>query len=282
MFLQYKHHRIHYNKFGKGEKLLIVFHGFGDSGELFLNLKESLEERYTVVALDAPFHGETEWNSGIFYPNDLKNIVNLIRANFEHERFSMMAHSMGGLLVMGIFKYFAKYVDELILLAPAGLQDSVIYNKILFNLPVRQLFKWTSNKPKFSSKLLEMSKKYGWLDRLTHVFFSRQLGDDKLRKRMFNTWASLFFFPRRLSQFRRLIRKYNIELLIYYGQRDSLTPASAGKKFAERLQRRKKTANVEIKLVNDGHFFIRGPLNEALKKKFNENTPEDINTADNS
>lgn len=165
---------------------------------------------------------------------------------------------MGGLLVMGIFKYFAKYMDELILLAPAGLQDSVIYNKILFNLPVRQLFKWTSNKPKFSSKLLEMSKKYGWLDRLTHVFFSRQLGDDKLRKRMFNNLSSLFFFPRRLSQFRRLIRKYNIEFLIYYGQRDSLKQESAGKKFSKILQRRKKTVNFEIKLVNDDHFFIRG------------------------
>ena len=133
MYLQYKKHRIHYTKFGTGPKLLIVFHGFGDKSELFLRLKEGLEQTYTVVAIDAPFHGDTEWNKSIFYPRDIKRIVNQFRQELGFDRFSVMAHSMGGLFVMGIFKYIAPFVDELFLLAPAGLQKSVIYNKVLFN-----------------------------------------------------------------------------------------------------------------------------------------------------
>ncbi len=269
MFLQYKKHKIHYTMFGNGAKLLIVFHGFGDKSDLFLKLSESLSERYTVVAIDAPFHGETVWNKEIFYPRDIKRIVNSFRKELGYERFSMMAHSMGGLFVMGIFKHFAPLVDELILLAPAGLQKSVIYNKVLFSYPMRQIFKWTTAKPKISAKLLDYSKKFGWLDRMTHVFFSRQLGDEKLRKRMFNTWASLFFFPRKLQQFRRLIRRHNVELLIYYGIKDSLTPMSAGERFIDRLNRRHKPIKAEINVVSDGHFFIREPLNKALRERFN-------------
>jgi pimeloyl-ACP methyl ester carboxylesterase len=273
MYLQYKKHKIHYTKFGTGSRLLIVFHGFGDKSELFLKLKEGLENTYTVVAIDAPFHGETEWNKSIFFPRDIKKIVDQFRKELGFKRFSVMAHSMGVLLVMGIFKYIAPYVDELYLLAPAGFQKSVIYNKVLFSYPMRQIFKWTASKPKVSNRLLNYSKKMGWLDRMTHLFFSKQLGDEALRRRMFNTWASLFFFPRRLEQFRRLIRKYKIELTIYYGEKDSLTPMSAGKKFISKLNRRHK-AKAILKTVNDGHFFIREPLNRALKDDLKDNEPD--------
>lgn len=273
MYLLYKKHKIHYTKFGSGARLLIVFHGYGDKSELFLKLRESLEQTYTVVAIDAPFHGNTEWNKSIFYPSDIKKIVNLFKKELGFERFSVMAHSMGGLFVMGIFKYIAPSVDELYLLAPAGFQKSVIYNKVLFSYPMRQIFKWTASKPKVSKRLLNYSKKMGWLDRMTHLFFSKQLSDEDLRRRMFNTWASLFFFPRRLQQFRRLIRKYNIELSIYYGEKDSLTPMSAGEKFISKLNRRHKTKAI-LKTVNDGHFFIREPLNRALKEDLNENNSD--------
>ena len=161
MYLQYKKHKIHYTKFGTGARLLIVFHGYGDKSELFLKLRESLEHTYTVVAIDAPFHGETEWNKSIFYPSDIKKIVNQFKKELGFERFSVMAHSMGGLFVMGIFNYIAPSVDKLYLLAPAGFQKSVIYNKVLFSFPMRQIFKWTATKPKVSKRLLNYSKKMG-------------------------------------------------------------------------------------------------------------------------
>ena len=268
MFLQYKQHQVHYTQFGQGDRLLIVFHGFGDNSELFLKLQSGLEERYTVIAIDAPFHGETQWNRELFFPRDIKRIVDAIRKELGFERFSMMAHSMGGLFLMGVFKYFARFVDEVILLAPAGLSKSVIYNKFLFNLPMRHFFKWTTAKPKVRVRLLDLSKKWGWLDRITHIFFTRQLSDEKLRKRMFNTWASLYFFPRNLIQFRRQLRRHKVELLIIYGAKDTLTPSAGGEKFAKKLNRRKKPFKVEIESVNDGHFFIREPLNQALARRF--------------
>jgi pimeloyl-ACP methyl ester carboxylesterase len=271
MFLQYQAHRIHYTKFGKGPKLLITFHGFGDQGDLFLKLRDSLENHYTVVVIDAPFHGETEWQKNIFYPKDIRKIVEAFRYELGFERFSLMAHSMGGLFIIGIFKYIAAYVDELILLAPAGLQKSVIYNKLLFNYPIRRFFKWTASRPGISSKLLSYSQKFGWLDRITHLFFTKQLEDELLRRRMFNTWSSLYFFPRKLRQFRRLIRRYNIEVLMFYGERDKLTPKQFGENFVKKLKR-KKFVKAEIKTVNDGHFMIREPLNKALKEKMADNS----------
>ncbi len=274
MFLQYKKHQVHCTQFGQGKRLLIVFHGFGDQSSLFLNLESALAERYTVVAIDAPFHGETEWSKSLFTPRDIHRIVEQIHQDLGFERYSLMAHSMGCLLIMGIFKRVASKVDELIFLAPAGFKKSMVYNKLLFSLPLRQFFKWTVAQPKISSRLLAYFRKKGWLDRMTHLFFSRQLSDPELRRRMFNTWSSLYFFPRRLAQLRRLIRKHQIELLIYYGIRDQLTPVESGERFLAKLERASARLHppaapkAELKLVNDGHFFIREPLNEVLAERF--------------
>jgi pimeloyl-ACP methyl ester carboxylesterase len=272
MNLQYKKHQVHYTQFGRGERLLFVFHGFGDQSDLFLNLEEALSERYTVIAIDAPFHGETDWRKNLFKPKDIRRIIRKIQLKLGFERYSLMAHSMGCLIVMGILKKIAKEVDEIIWLAPAGLKPSVVYNKILFNLPLRQFFKWTISKPKVGASLLDYSRKRGWLDRMTHLFFSRQLSEPELRKRMFNTWASLYFFPRRLRQQRSLIRKHQINLLICYGAKDRLTPVEGGQKFLEKLEAKKRKKypqpKAELQLVNDGHFFIRESLNEVLRSHF--------------
>lgn len=272
MYLEYKKHQVHYTKFGEGSRLLFVFHGFGDQSELFLNLEEALVDRYTVIAIDAPFHGETDWKKQIFKPKDIRRIIENIRMKLGFERYSLMAHSMGCLFIMGVLKKLASKVDEIIWLAPAGLKPSVVYNKVLFNLPLRQFFKWTIARPKVGTRLLDYSRKRGWLDRMTHLFFSRQLSDPESRRRMFNTWASLYFFPRRLRQQRSLIRKHQIRLLICYGAKDKLTPIEGGQKFLAKLEKNKRHKKIavkaEIQMVNDGHFCIREPLNQLLQEYF--------------
>ena len=91
---------IHAVLFGTGDKLLICFHGFGEDAEKFRSLEPSLGSHYTVVSIDLPFHGKTRWQKDdIFYPDDLKKLINEILQTCGKKTFSLMGYSLGGKIV---------------------------------------------------------------------------------------------------------------------------------------------------------------------------------------
>ncbi|MBL7798722.1 MAG: hypothetical protein JNJ90_19650, partial [Saprospiraceae bacterium] len=77
-FLELNGANIHCLRFGEGPQLLVALHGFGDRARLFAILEEALSERYTVVAIDLPFHGQTEWPNRTFSKADLLAVVRQI------------------------------------------------------------------------------------------------------------------------------------------------------------------------------------------------------------
>ncbi len=46
---------------GKGASLLFCFHGYGESSGSFGFLEGALARQFTIIAIDLPFHGQTEW-----------------------------------------------------------------------------------------------------------------------------------------------------------------------------------------------------------------------------
>ncbi len=66
IYLHGPHGRIHTYRFGAGPELLIAIHGFSDRARMFTVLEPALAGKYTVVAIDLPFHGQTEWQKNTF------------------------------------------------------------------------------------------------------------------------------------------------------------------------------------------------------------------------
>ena len=58
-FIPHPAGRVHILCFGTGPELLIALHGFGDRARMFAVLEPALADRYRVVAVDWPFHGQT-------------------------------------------------------------------------------------------------------------------------------------------------------------------------------------------------------------------------------
>lgn len=251
-------HKIHYHCFGQGDKVLIAFHGFADDGSIFRCLDASLGQHYRVYAFDAPFHGQTDWSSDRYRPEDWVEIVQSLLKQEGIDRFGFLAHSMGGRFVQALLPHFVKQLDELLLLAPAGLRNEIIYNKALLNVPIRQFLKWTLLQPFWFLSLLRFVRRMGWIHQSFYQFIELHFSSQRRINRLFDTWISLYYFPIQPSDFQQLIRDHALQLRFIYGENDRITPIKDALRFAENVP------DAQVFEVPGNHFLLRASLNEPL------------------
>lgn len=259
--LDYQKHQVHYLKFGQGKRFLFAFHGFADYAYLFPPLEEALGEEYSIIAIDLPFHGYTKWQSHIFRPKDLVAVLQLIMQKEQIQSFSMMGHSMGGRIILALAPYFKEQLEELILLAPAGFQNSVSDSTWLFPKFVRQFLKALTRQKKVILNIFHFGKRVGIINRGLHQFVCAQIEREDRRQRLFDCWISLYHFPIQLRQFKHLLHTQGIPISFFYGEEDYITPAKYGRRFASDLPQ------AQVLMVADNHFLLRdslAPLIESL------------------
>jgi pimeloyl-ACP methyl ester carboxylesterase len=98
-FLTYRSSQLHYCWFGAGQKTVLCLHGYGESEQSFHFLEKHLSRDYTVIALDLPFHGKTQWQEGLtFSTADLLAITEALLAKHAAgtDRITLLGFSMGG------------------------------------------------------------------------------------------------------------------------------------------------------------------------------------------
>ncbi|MFN0276084.1 MAG: alpha/beta hydrolase [Chitinophagales bacterium] len=263
-FLQYQNSQIHYLQFGTGDKILFAFHGFSENGNSFFVLEESLGKKYTVVAIDLPFHGETQWNEMSHFTNiDLENIIRLFIGQYKQERFSVLGFSMGGKCALYVVKFFAPQIDELFLMASDGIKTNKIYNVAVYPKWGRELFKTTINHPgwlftivKVASKLKILSP---WLKKFTEVHMETK----EKRERLYNTWISMAQFNPDITLVKEKINANAIKTYLFFGIRDEVIPVSVGESFAMNLK------YCSLTKLERGHYFIDAKLNTFITNELN-------------
>ena len=89
-----------YRETGDGSvPVLILLHALGEDARDWDEVAAALSSRYRVLALDQRGHGQSEYTPRYSFElmrDDLKNFVDALGL----ERFSLMGHSMGGLVAL--------------------------------------------------------------------------------------------------------------------------------------------------------------------------------------
>jgi pimeloyl-ACP methyl ester carboxylesterase len=251
--------KLHYIRFGNGPRFLIAFHGFADRAELFLNLRYALEDRFTVIAIDLPFHGQSNWPLKEFTPDQLRDSINeILEKESISGEFTLMGHSMGGRIILGINEYFKDRIEAYIMLSPAGFQGAKSDSKLLFPKFIRKFLKLLTSKPIFVLTIFRFGRLMGLINRGTLNFLKKQFEFPERRKRLFDCWISLYNFPIDLKSFKKNILENKISIHFFYGNKDYITPAKYASKFIADVP------GAALILVEDGHYFLKAPLAEAL------------------
>jgi len=253
--------RIHALRFGQGEKLLIALHGFGDRARMFAVLEEALGKNYTVVAVDWPFHGQTEWSKETFTKEDLLGIIEKILSENGKERFCLMGFSFGARLSQAMLPELVGRLDKLYLFSPDGVKTRGMTTAVHTPMWVRRLLYRLLKKPGWFIALVDFGKKIGLFPPLIHHFLTNNLNRPERFQRTFGCWLALDSFYLRRRNIKAILEKTGLPTDVYIGLHDRFLHQKALKNLYEGLP------NVRVFWLEEGHRLVGEGLAEEILAK---------------
>ncbi|MEG2755792.1 MAG: alpha/beta hydrolase [Mucinivorans sp.] len=112
-----------YADFGKGEKVVVLLHGYLEAIEVFDSFAGELGKTYRVICIDLPGHGLSDWGGKEAITVDFSaSVVASVLEKVGIMQASVVGHSMGGYVAVALAENYPQLVSQLVLLhsSPAG------------------------------------------------------------------------------------------------------------------------------------------------------------------
>ena len=258
--------RISYYRWGNGPRLLLCFHGYGESAPGFSFLEEIMGDTFTILAIDLPFHGHTDWKGTPLSPTTLLTILEgIIAQELDSSPISaaggaplaagpgptaggaplmeptskgwwLMGYSMGGRIALSLLEHAPEKIERLILLAPDGLVVNPWYWLATQTIPGRQLFKWTMYHPGWFFLLLRTGNKLGLVNPSVYNFVANYVDNKEIREQLYIRWTGLRLFKPRLGVIKDIIRSRHLPVQLLYGRFDRIIRVERGETFRKGIE----------------------------------------------
>lgn len=218
--------RVAYRRLGRGPRLLIALHGFGDDSRVFEGLSAPLStEDATLYSIDLPFHGQTRWADESYSPEALAVAVAAVWAVAGRRPFEAVGHSLGARLWLHLLARFAENMKTLHLIAPDGLYSP--WSRLREGTPLwlRYLVGPVMRNPDFLLVTARRLRRWGLIDRFAMRYLERHLSTVNHRRRLLRTWQSLTYFRLGAKRARALLQAHPLPVKVYLGEQDALLPA---------------------------------------------------------
>jgi len=272
-YLPYRSSQLHYYAWGNGPRILFAFHGYGETGASFAFIGEALgalDPGWTVIAIDLPFHGRTEWKEGLsFTPEQLYAIMQAIaghRAANEpglpanalvHAQPSppwrLLGYSMGGRVALQLLGGHPRSVDRLVLLAPDGMKVNIWYRIATRTAAGNRLFRWTMRRPGWLFLLLRFCNALRLVNPSIYKFAVHYIDDRRVRRDLYIRWTAMRRFQPNLATIAAIIRQRNLRVSLVYGRHDRIIRWET----AERFRNRGIAGQCQLILLDAGHQLLR-------------------------
>ena len=254
-YYPFRNSRIHYYSWGTGHQLLFCFHGYGESGESFAFLGAALGKDYTLVAIDLPFHGLTEWKEGLFFdPQQLPVLLQGIAARLPGRSagWRLLGYSMGGRIALQLLESSPEIIEKVVLLAPDGLVVNPWYWLATQTGAGNRLFRRTMRRPGWFFLLLRLGNAFKLVNPSVYKFTVNYINDDRVRQDLYTRWTTMRGFRPRLSAIRGLIRARRLPVVLIYGRYDRIIRWERGERFGKGI-----AAYCRLILISTGHQLLR-------------------------
>lgn len=260
-YFSISNHKIFYTQWGKGSKLLLALHGFAHDHQMFNILKPGLQNEFTVIALDLPFHGQSKWRNKYYDRALIKTLVQQALNKFNRKKLSLMGFSLGARVWMASLYHIAPQVEGLYLLAPDGIKTKWVNWLEHIPTPVINLLKKSSENPERLIRFAGRLEKWHLINKFAKRFVQFHLKNNHSRERLFGTWRSIRFFKVNKKELAELVLQYRIQLIIVVGKKDPLLSIVTIKRLVSTIP------TAELHLLNKTHSLIDGSVATLITKK---------------
>jgi len=252
-YLPFRDSTFYYTKAGLGKRWLICLHGYGENAETFSFLNSFLENEYTIVAIDAPFHGKTTWlqHNEAFTPAMLLAIIAEIVGS-SSEKISIIGYSMGGRMALKLLLTDPERIDKLVLVAPDGLKFNFWHWLGTQTFIGNKIFKYTMLKNPLLFKLVQYIGKIGLVNGGVVKFAEQYLQDVGARKMLYKRWITMRKFAPERNLLPIIVEKFGIDIRMLFGKNDQIIKAKNGVALANKLPKL-----VRVWQIKAGHQLLK-------------------------
>ena len=240
-FETYRSARIHYciSVGGPMERVLWCFHGYGESVESFSFLEKTLSPDFTIIAIDFPFHGGTDWKEGLlFTPLDLKEIMRQILTTHQlgGDETYFLGFSMGGRVALALFPLLGQPIKKIVLMAPDGLSMNGWYWVATQTWAGNRLFSFLMKNPDLFLSLLHLTNRLHLVNEGIFKFMEYYVHNKQVRIDLYSRWTTMRKFRPQPEKIKLLIRKDKIRLKLIYGRYDRIMRPETAEKFIRGIE----------------------------------------------
>lgn len=254
-FIPYRSSKVHYCRFGAGQKILLCFHGYGESEETFHFLANYITADYTLFAIDLPFHGKTQWQEGLrFTVTDLLAIIESLCEKYSlvSNQFTLLGYSMGGRVALQLLQVIPAKIEKTVLLAPDGLKVNIWYRLATQTYLGNKLFGFTMKHPGWFFTLLQAGNRLKLINQSVLKFTRYYINDTTVRRLLYERWTCMRAIKPNLTYIKKLIRTHQIPVRLLYGQYDRIIRFERGEKFRKGID-----SFCTLHIIQTGHQVLQ-------------------------
>ncbi len=237
--IHYKASQIHYHRYGSGPRVLLCFHGFGENGQHFAFLANTLGADFTLYAIDMPLHGQTQWQQGLLLePQQVWEWLPLMGIA-DSTPLYLLGYSMGGRIALHLLTMQPQRIAGIVLVAPDGIYVNPWYWLATQTRWGNQLFRVTMENPNWFLGLLRFAEKRG-------------LHDSAVRKALYRRWTTMRRFKPNKAQVLQTLKHKGQRLQILYGKYDRIITPKYGQRWQAAAPQ-----HIRITLIDGGHILLQ-------------------------
>ncbi len=255
--------RLHYLQWGSGRRLLLAMHGYSNNAAMFSALARKLEQEYTIVSLDLPHHGSSEWNSmKPWTKQELEATAQALMKMHHADRLTLAGFSIGGRICLTLAELMPQYIEQMVLIAPDGLVPNRFYQFVTGNAAGRRLFSHFLDKPEGYMNLLFWLEKRKMLDASKNKFVAQYTAATHARAFLKKVWPNLRLLVPDQQRLRRGIEQYNIPVSLFMGHYDRVIPLKNAEIFAA------GSGLVKVHVLEKGHRVMDEQSLDVITQSF--------------
>ncbi len=221
--MESKDYRLRYKRLGKGARVLIFFHGFGQTGEIFLPWIPYLPEGCTIYLLDLFFHGASTAPFQKLSKQRWQEEFGQFLQREQIDHFELVGFSLGGRFAIATSLLFAQRIRRLTLLAPDAIYLTPWFH--MATAPVmKSVFYFFMMQPKLLDRFIRFAVRTGIVSKYLADFVNRELGTLDNRQRVYRSWN--YFKPLGFShgELRDGLSRMAVPKHLLIGKKDIVIP----------------------------------------------------------
>ncbi|MBA3827542.1 MAG: alpha/beta hydrolase [Taibaiella sp.] len=239
--------KLHYLRSGNGKKILLAFHGYGNSASLFSSFTNYLGKEYTIISIDLPYHGKSEWSEKeALKKKDIIILADHFTKQHHVEKISLLGYSIGGKVCLSMVQEIPEKIDKVLLIASAGLIFEPFFHFVTRNFAGRKLFTGLLTNPKKYLQVIDWLKNRKLIAENRYRFVN-YVQSEESRKFLLRAWPALKNMVPDQRKLKAIIRQYRIPICIFMGKYDKIIPADTALRFQKGLD------TVSVTILPKGH-----------------------------